>query len=202
MIITISGGNLFLALLLTMLACLILGMGLPTTAAYIITSVLAAPALTSMGVPLIAAHLFILYFAIISFITPPVAISAFAAAGIAGSNSMKTGFLAFRLGIAGFIVPFMFVYSPAMVLVGPWWLILLASGRALIAVFSVASFLEGWLNTKLSVAMRVALGAGIALLIFPGLWSGIAGLSIAAAVIISRFLKQEKGKSVLTELDP
>ncbi|MBI9105697.1 MAG: TRAP transporter permease [Spirochaetales bacterium] len=179
LIISLSGGHLFPALLLTMLACLILGMGLPTTAAYIITSVLAVPALSSMGVPTLAAHFFILYFAIISFITPPVAISAFAAAGIAGSDSMKTGFTAFRIGIAGFIVPFMFVYGPSLLFIGDWWDIVINTIKAIVGVILLAGFLEGWFFRRLlPVVPRLILGASAVFLIFPRIWSGLVGLGL------------------------
>jgi len=179
LIISLSGGHLFPALLLTMLSCLILGMGLPTTAAYIITSVLAVPALSSMGVPTLAAHFFILYFAIISFITPPVAISAFAAAGIAGSDSMKTGFTAFRIGIAGFIVPFMFVYGPSLLFIGDWWDIVINTVKAIAGVILLAGFLEGWFFRRLlPVVPRLILGASAIFLIFPRIWSGLVGLGL------------------------
>ncbi len=179
MIISLSGGHLFPALLLTMVACIILGMGLPTTAAYIITSVLAVPALTSMGVHLMAAHLFILYFAIISFITPPVAISAFAASGIAGSDSMKTGFIAFRIGIAGFIVPFMFVYGPSLIIIGSWWVIVINTLKAILGVVLLAGSLEGWFfRHKIGYPSRIVLGGAAIFLIFPRPWTGLVGLGL------------------------
>ncbi len=188
LIISLSGGNLFPALILTMIACLILGMGLPTTAAYIITSVLAVPALTSMGVEVMAAHLFILYFAIISFITPPVAISAFAAAGIAGSDSMKTGLKAFRLGIAGFIVPFMFVYEPSLLFIGPWYLILINCVKAILGVILLAGALEGWFFKRcIPVVLRLILGMSAIMFIFPKFWSGAAGIVL---LLIAYFISK------------
>lgn len=108
----------FLALFLAMAASIILGMGLPTTACYIVTALTLAPALVNMGVPLLAAHFFVFYFAIMSTITPPVALSSFVAAGLAQSDPLKTGVSAFRLAIAGFIIPFMLVYKPALLLTG------------------------------------------------------------------------------------
>jgi len=195
LIISLSGGYLFPALLLTMVACIILGMGLPTTAAYIITSVLAVPALTSLGIPVMAAHLFILYFAIISFITPPVAISAFAASGIAGSDSMKTGFTAFRIGIAGFIVPFMFVYGPSLIFIGEWWLILMNTAKALLGVVLLAGALEGWFfNRPLKPVYRIFIGLAAVFLIFPRLWSGLVGL---AFMLISFLLMVILEKTVM-----
>ncbi len=194
LVISLSGGHLFPALLLTMLACIILGMGLPTTAAYIITSVLAVPALVSMGVELMAAHLFILYFAIISFITPPVAISAYAAAGISGSNSMKTGFRAFQIGIAGFLVPFMFVYGPSLILVGQWYMILFNLVKAVAGILLLAASLEGWFfKRELPFFIRLPLGTAAIFLIFPRLMSGLIGAGFfLISFALHRFFRQKK----------
>ena len=137
-----------------MVACIVLGMGLPTTAAYIITAILGVPALTHMGVLPIAAHMFIFYFAIISFITPPVAISAYAAAGIAQTNAMKTGFQSLKLGLAGFIVPFLFLYSPSLLLQGGVWHIVLNSVTALLGIAALAGGLIGWFFMDLSIWLR------------------------------------------------
>ena len=161
MVIHLSGGVLWLGGLLTMVACIILGMGLPTTAAYIITAILGVPALTDMGVSPLQAHMFIFYFAIISFITPPVAISAYAASGIAGTNAMNTGFQSFKLGLAGFIVPFLFLYSPSIVLEGSVMQIILNSLTALLGVNALAGGLVGWFFMPLKIWLRlVFLGRG------------------------------------------
>ena len=118
LIITLSQGSLFLALLLTAMGSIILGMGLPTTAAYVVLAALGAPALIQLGVPILAAHLFIFYFGCISNVTPPVSLAAYAASGIAGSPPLKTAWTAMVLAFAGFLVPFMFVYGPALLLMG------------------------------------------------------------------------------------
>ena len=121
-IIDIGKNSLFLSLVLTMLVCLVLGMGIPTIPNYIITSSLAAPALLELGVPLIVSHMFVFYFGIMADLTPPVALAAFAAAPIAKESGMKIGFQAMRVAIAGFIVPYMAVYAPALMLQGgTWW---------------------------------------------------------------------------------
>ena len=112
--VKLAGGEILILLILTMSTCLILGMGLPVTAAYLIPAIIVGPALNEMGVLPIAGHLFILYFGVISNITPPFALAAYAGAGIARSDPFRTGFLAFRLGVPGFILPFMFVYSPSL----------------------------------------------------------------------------------------
>ena len=119
-LVQLAGGEVFLLLVMTMIACLVLGMGLPVTASYMIPALMVGPAFTELGVPPLAGHLFILYFGVISNITPPFALAAYAGAGIAGSDPVRTGFLAFRLGIPGFILPYMFVYSPALLMIGSW----------------------------------------------------------------------------------
>jgi TRAP transporter 4TM/12TM fusion protein len=184
MVIHLSGGMLWLGGLLTMVACIILGMGLPTTAAYIITAVLGVPALTDMGVQPIAAHMFIFYFAIISFITPPVAISAYAASGIAGTNAMKTGFLSFKLGLAGFIVPFLFLYSPAIVLQGRALDTIIHSFTAVLGVAALAGGLVGWFMMNLSIWLRLVLVASAVALIVPSWWISLLGALPLAVLVV------------------
>ncbi|MEW5914500.1 MAG: TRAP transporter fused permease subunit [Thermodesulfobacteriota bacterium] len=188
LLILLSGGELWLALVLMMLACIVLGTGLPTTAAYVITAVLGAPALVKMGVPLFAAHLFIFYFAIISFITPPVAISAYAAAGLAGSGPMRTGFWAFGLGIAGFLVPFYFVFHPALILQGSWWQVLTAAAGALVGLAALAGALEGWFGGRLGWGARGLLILAAVASASPGLWLPLAAAAATGGVLISRRL--------------
>ncbi|MCD6363529.1 MAG: TRAP transporter permease [Synergistetes bacterium] len=153
-IIGLAGGKLFLTLFLTMIACIILGMGVPTTAAYILTAILAVPALLKLNIPTLQAHLFVLYFAVLSFITPPVALSVYAASSIAGTNAMRTGFEAWRLGLAGFIVPYLFVYHPALTLKGSAIEILLTFVWALGCVIALGIILEGWLWNRLKLWER------------------------------------------------
>src|SRR5699024_9620787 len=117
-ILSMTAGQLIPSLILIMIMCIILGMGMPVAAAYILTAMLAAPTLVSLGVSPLAAHLFIVYFSVISAITPPVAVAAFAAAGIAKTNPTKVGFEAVRLGLASFIIPFIFVFNPALLMGG------------------------------------------------------------------------------------
>jgi len=118
LIINLSGGNLLMCLFMVMIACLVMGMGLPTTASYIIVAVLGAPALMDLGIPLISAHLFIFYFAVISNITPPVCLAAYASSAIAGSTPMKTGFMSFLYGVISYIIPYFFIYRPAIMALG------------------------------------------------------------------------------------
>jgi TRAP transporter 4TM/12TM fusion protein len=188
LIIYLSMGQLWLALFFTMIAGIILGMGLPTTPAYIMQAALIVPALINFGIPKIAAHLFAVYFAAISAITPPVAIAAFAAAGVAGSNSMKTGWEAMRLGAAAYIVPFMFAYGPALVLIGEPWRIILAFFTALTGCYCLASTLQGYMHTKLFVWQRLLLAAGSLLFIQPNWRTDI----IALIILVFIYYLQKK----------
>jgi TRAP transporter 4TM/12TM fusion protein len=193
MIVSFSHGVLWLAALLTMIACIILGMGLPTTAAYIITAILGVPALQKLGVDPLAAHMFIFYFAIISFITPPVAISAYAASAISGANAMKTGLLSFQLGLAGFIVPFLFIYSPSILLQGSWGVVLPHTLSAVMGVAALAGGLRGWFLVDLSWWQRLLMLAAAGALIAPSIWiSGAGILVLAAALLASRSVQPRR----------
>lgn len=188
-VFTVSRGNLFLMLLMIMIACIVMGMGLPSTAAYIIAASIGAPALVKAGIPMIAAHMFVFYFAIISFITPPVALSAYAASGIAGSNTAKTGWMAFMLGLPGFIIPFIYAYRPALLIVDtPFF------DTAVVTVFSVLAVLEmavgviGWFKGRLSAAERALIWVSVVLLAVPYPVWNLTGTVIGAAVHGRRIL--------------
>jgi TRAP transporter 4TM/12TM fusion protein len=181
----LSHGNLFMMLFLTMIACIILGMGLPSTAAYVIAATVASPALLQAGIGLLASNLFVFYFAIISFITPPVAMAAYAASGIAESDSMKTGVKAFQLGIAGFIIPFLFIYYPGLLIVGTSaGSTLYAMLVAICAVLLMAASFEGWCVIPLSRVLRIAMFANAVLLLVPSKIADIAGLVLAFCIFI------------------
>jgi TRAP transporter 4TM/12TM fusion protein len=169
LIVTISGGNLWIALTLTMIASLILGMGLTTTAVYITLAALVIPALVKMGVEPISGHLFAFYFGLVSAITPPVALASFAAAGIAGSNPMQTGFHSFRLGIAKYILPFVFVFAPGMLFVGTWYQILLSILGGFAGIYALTITTEGWLFTKVGWPVRIVMCICALLFFAPGL---------------------------------
>jgi TRAP transporter 4TM/12TM fusion protein len=183
-IIDLSMGYTFLALILTMVACTILGMGLTTTAVYVTVAALVIPTLIKLGISPMAAHMFALYFGCLSAITPPVAIGAYAAAGLADANPMKTGFIAWRLGLAGFIVPFMFVYAPEILLEGDWMQVFSTSLSAFVGIFCLASAVEGWMFREENLIQRLILFAASILLIKPGLWTDLAGLVLLAVVFI------------------
>jgi TRAP-type uncharacterized transport system fused permease subunit len=152
-------------------------MGLTTTAVYITLAALVIPALTKMGVVPIAAHLFAFYFGLVSAITPPVALASFAAAGISGSNPMQTGFHSLRLGIAKYILPFVFVYAPGMVFVGGWDKIVLGIAGGFAGIYALTITTEGWCISKVGWPVRIIMGVCALLFFVPGIKPATSGLS-------------------------
>lgn len=187
LIITLSGGNLLPALILTALGSIVLGMGLPTTAAYVVLAALGAPALVQLGVPLLAAHMFIFYFGCISNVTPPVSLAAFAGAGIAGAPPMRTAVTAAMLAGAGFIVPFMFVYGPELLLIGEPLAIAHAAVTASIGVTCLAAGAVGFARRRLAWWERLVAVAGALVLVYPGWTSDVIGLVLVTYI----FMKSE-----------
>jgi len=184
-VIEASGGHLWIALVYTMIAGLILGMGVPTAVVYILLAVLVIPALVQMGVKPIAAHLFAFYFGVLANITPPVALGAFAAAAIAGSNYLKTGFISMRIAIPAYIVPFVFVYSPELILIdGSISKIIIVVLTAAIGVWALAGANEGWLFKKANIVERILLFMGSISLIIPHFYSDFLGLLLIGIVIL------------------
>jgi TRAP-type uncharacterized transport system fused permease subunit len=168
LIVSTAGRILPIALVLTMLASLILGMGLTTTAVYITLAAWVIPALTKMGIEPIAAHFFAFYFGLVSAITPPVALASFAAAGIAGSNPIQTGFHSLRLGIAKYILPFVFVYAPGMVFVGSWNQILLGIVDGFAGIYALTITTAGWCLARVGWPLRILMGiCAILFFLFP-----------------------------------
>lgn len=182
LIITLSGGELFPALVLTAIGSLILGMGLPTTAAYVVLAALGAPALVELGVPLLAAHLFIFYFGAISNVTPPVSLAGYAAAGIAGSPAMRTSVMAMILALPGFLVPFMTIYGPSLLLQGTVLQIVLTVASASLGVVALAAATMGFARRPLRAWERALLVAASLALIFPGLVTDSFGLAVVLLV--------------------
>ncbi|HCD71143.1 TRAP transporter permease [Thermovirga lienii] len=192
-IIALSGGILIVSLMLTMVACILLGAGLPTTANFIVTSTMAAPALLQLGVAPMAAYMFVLYFGIAADLSPPVALAAYAGSGIAGSDPMKTGATAVKLAIAGFLVPYIYVFNPMLVLVGfepiPF---LLSIATALLGVFLLGMGSIGYYKAEMALWQRVvAIGGAIALLI-PGITTDIVGLAI---LVVMFLIQRQKAKA-------
>ena len=190
LILVIAGDSLIPALIFTMFAGIVLGMGLPTTAAYIVQAALLIPALIKLGVSTIAAHMFVFYFAIISAITPPVAMAVYAAAGIGGSNLWKTGLEAVRIGATGFIIPFMFVYGPSLLMIGSWGTIVTTIISSSIGVTALSAGLMGWFLKRATYLERAMLVAGALLLIKPGLYTDAVGLVLLIIVFIVQKIRK------------
>ena len=183
-ILAISGKTKFVALFLTMICCIILGMGVPTTANYCIMATTCAPILIKMGIPAVAAHFFVFYFGIVADITPPVALAAYAGSAIAKSDPMKTGVNATKLAIAAFIIPYILAYNPAMVLVDTTALeIVQIIITSLLGMFGVAAALNGFLFRPISWPLRLLICAGGLLMIIPGTLTDVAGVVLVAAVV-------------------
>ncbi|MDI9391936.1 MAG: TRAP transporter permease [Synergistota bacterium] len=196
-IITLSGGILIVSLLLTMVACILLGAGLPTTANFIVTSTMAAPALLQLGVAPMAAYMFVLYFGIAADLSPPVALAAYAGAGIAGDDPMKTGGAAIRLALAGFLVPYIYVFNPMLVLVGfepiPF---IISIGTALLGVFLLGMGSIGFYKTKMPMWLRAISLAGALGLLIPGILTDTIGFSVLLLVHFFQTSKFRKEESV------
>ena len=184
MVIGLSMGIEFLGLFFTMIVCLILGMGLPTTAAYVLAASVAGPALIKMGVAPVAAHLFIFYFAIISAITPPVCVAVYAAAAIVHSNWLTTGWLAVRMGLAGFVAPFLFVYRPGLLLIGSPIDIIWSALVSAAAIFCLAGAAIGYFGDRCRWYESLLLFGCSAFLIIPGLATDLIGFTVAAMIYI------------------
>jgi TRAP transporter 4TM/12TM fusion protein len=191
-IINYSGGNLILALFFTMIIAIILGMGMPTTAAYAISASVLAPALIQLKVPAIAAHLFIFYFACLSALTPPVALAAFAAAAIANAKTWNVGWLGMKFALAGFVIPYMFVFGPAMVLVGSPTEITLAIITGLLGTLALGAGVQGWLLRRSAWVERGILIIGALLLIKPGWITDLIGLGLLIIVAAFQYTKIKK----------
>jgi TRAP-type uncharacterized transport system fused permease subunit len=189
-IVDLSGGLLLPTLLLTMCASILLGTGLPTTANFIVTSTMAAPALKLLGVPDIAAYRFVFYFGIAADLTPPVALAAYAAAGIARADPMKSGVTAIKLALAGFLVPFIYVYNPILLLVGATPLPMVqATVTSLVGVYLLSMATIGYYDGPLSWLMRIVAMAGALGLLIPGTYSDLGGLGALAFIYLwQRFL--------------
>ncbi len=193
-IVTIAGNQVMIALVLTMLCCIVLGMGVPTTANYCIMAATCAPILMRMGVEPLAAHFFVFYFGIVADLTPPVALAAYAGAAIAQSNPMKTAFTATKLAIAAFIVPYAFALNPTMLFVGveSVWQVIMIIVSSLVGIFGVSAALEGFVLKKMNPLERIMSGVGGILLIDPNLITDVIGIALVAAAIIWQILEKKK----------
>ncbi len=182
-----AAGSLPVLLVMTMVASLVLGTALPTTATYVLLAVLVAPAITQMGVPPIAAHLFVFYFGVIADITPPTALCVYVAANIAGAPFQRTCWIACRLALAGFLLPFFFIYGPELVLIGGLPRIVLAAGTAGLGVLALAAAIEGYALSRATIPERLLLAAGTLLLIGPGWKTALFGV-LCLGIVLTRQL--------------
>jgi TRAP transporter 4TM/12TM fusion protein len=194
-VVGLAQETLLLALVLTMVAGIVLGMGMPTTPAYIIMTSLLVPAIIKLGVIEPAAHMFAFYFAILSAITPPVALAVFAAAGLAKSDLWASGLAAVKIGAAGFIVPFMFVYEPALLMIGDWPTIIWSTATASIGCVLLAAGLHGYLLERATLWQRALLVAGAFCLVKPGLQTDIAGTLLVGVVVVTQLLSRRAAVS-------
>ncbi|MCQ2363823.1 MAG: TRAP transporter fused permease subunit, partial [Acidaminococcaceae bacterium] len=195
-LLDLAGGHLLPAMFFTMLTSLLLGMGVPTTANYVITSTIAAPALVQMNVPVLAAHMFAFYFGIVADVTPPVALAAYAGAGIAGANPMKTGVTAAKLAIAAFIVPYIFVLSPELLMIdATLFTIIFSSVTAILGMWGVAVAMIGYCQTNLNIAQKLLFLVGGISMIIPGMVTDTVGLGLmVVAFMWQRYVAQLEKK--------
>ena len=194
MMVEWSGGHLMPLLLITMVISLILGMGLPTSAVYIVLATLVVPALTKLGIDPMAAHMFAFYFGVLANVTPPVAIASYTGAGIAGANPMTTGLIAFRIALAGFILPFMWVYNPALILQGDTVHVALAVTTATVGIVSLAASVQGYLFGNARWIERGVLFIGAMMLIVSGWQTDLIGVALICVAIAARFVFPGEGR--------
>ena len=187
--------SLLLALFLTMLCCIVLGMGVPTTANYCIMATTCAPILVQMGIPTVAAHFFVFYFGIVADLTPPVALAAYAGAAIAGANPMKTAFNATKLAIAAFIIPYILAYNPAMVLVDTTVAeVLSIAVTSLVGMFGIGMALEGFYRGSIPWYLRILSAAGGLCLVYPGAVTDVIGVVVVGTIIVLQLLKEKRAR--------
>lgn len=195
-LLDLSGGMLLPTMFFTMITAIILGMGVPTTANYVITSTIAAPALIQMDVPVLAAHMFVFYFGIIADVTPPVALAAYAGSAISGGNALKTGVNASKLAIAAFLIPYIFVYSPQLLMIDAHFSnIVISTLTGIIGMVGISSAMIGYLAAKANWLERIVLFVGGMMLIYPDIVTDFIGLFVLVAVICWQLYKSKKLKA-------
>jgi TRAP transporter 4TM/12TM fusion protein len=200
-LLSVANNSLFFALVLTMIACLILGMGIPTTANYVIMATITAPIVVRMGVPVMAAHMFVFYFGIVADITPPVALAAYAGAAIAKANPIKTGITATRLAITAFIIPYIFVFNPSMLFIDTTVMeVIRIVFTSCIGMFGLSIGLEGYMLKRIPLIERLMAIAGGLLLIDPGVFSDIIGLILIVLVVLIQIISARRRKPAAVEV--
>ena len=196
-IVALANGQVIIALFLTMLCCIVLGMGVPTTANYCIMAATCAPILVRMGVPVIAAHFFVFYFGIVADLTPPVALAAYAGAAIAGANPMKTAVTATKLAVGAFIVPYVFALNPAMLFIDTTAFdVVLICITSVVGIFGVSASLEGFLLCDMPWYERIISAVGGLLLIYPGIVTDAVGLGLVAVIVLLQLIEKKKVKTL------
>ena len=196
-IVQLAGNATIIGLVLTMLCCIVLGMGVPTTANYCIMASTCAPILIQLGFPVVAAHFFVFYFGIVADITPPVALAAYAGSAIAKSDPMKTGINATKLAISAFIVPYIFAYSPALLFenISGWWEVAQICVSALLGIFGIAAALNGHLYKKVVWPLRILLVVGGLGMMIPGTITDLAGLVLVGAIVAYQYLSNKRASA-------
>ena len=198
-IVVLAGDNVLIALFLTMICCIVLGMGVPTTATYCIMAATCAPILVRMGVPMVAAHFFVFYFGIVADLTPPVALAAYAGSAIAQANPMKTALESTKLAIGAFIVPYAFALSPSMLLIDTTVPeVILITVTSLVGIASVSAAMEGYLFGRLSWFRRGLALLGGLMMIYPGTMTDVVGLVLSGSVVALSILDKKRAASVKT----
>jgi TRAP transporter 4TM/12TM fusion protein len=193
-LVKLGGGNLYILLLMAAIICIVLGMGMPTTGVYVLLAALVAPSLIEAGVAKLSAHMFILYFGMMSMITPPIALAAFAAASISRADPMKTGYVAMRMGWVAYVIPFLFVLSPTLIMIGAPWMIALNVATATVGVYVASVAMVGYFTRPLGVVIRILLGIGGLAAVFPDTAIGaagivdVAGIALSAAILVREYL--------------
>ena len=197
-IVVLAGDSVLIALFLTMICCIVLGMGVPTTATYCIMAATCAPILVRMGVPMVAAHFFVFYFGIVADLTPPVALAAYAGAAIAQANPMKTAIQATKLAIGAFIMPYAFALSPSMLLIDTTAMeVILITVTSLIGIASVSAAMEGYIKGNLNWFQRVLMLVGGLMMIYPGAMTDAIGIALSGAVVVLKLVQNKKMKAQL-----
>ena len=192
-IVVLAGNSVFIALVLTMLCCIVLGMGVPTTATYCIMAATCAPILVRMGVPLVAAHFFVFYFGIVADLTPPVALAAYAGSAIAQANPMRTAVQATKLAIGAFIVPYAFAMSPAMLLIDTTLPeVLMITVTSLVGIASVSASMEGYIMGDLNWFQRGLMLVGGLMMIVPGITTDFVGIALSGLVLVMKLIEKKK----------
>nr|WP_299246104.1 TRAP transporter permease [uncultured Halomonas sp.] len=199
LLLGLAGFSQLLALVFAMCISILLGMGMPTTAAYAVAASVVAPGLIDIGIQPLIAHFFVFYFAVVSAITPPVALASYAAAGISGANAMQTSVTSFKIGLAAFIVPFMFFYSPAMLMEGSWLQILRVGLTATLGIVLLAASVQGWFFGPVKAPIRLLLLVGAVCMIYGGLLSDLAGLVIGIGIFLMQRGSSSGGKAAVAK---